>query len=123
MVTPLPGGPADAAGVRAGDSIVSIDGKPTQGLSLYEASDLLLGEMWAAAHKQGCCNVNCTMRGHWTCTAAHAAVLAGEVGSEVQLTVRHAGKQATDTLTLTRCGPVVALAHQLTVAATCRTVL
>ncbi len=45
VVTPLPGGPAERSGVRAGDSIVSIDGKPTAGLSLYEASDLLLGEI------------------------------------------------------------------------------
>ena len=44
VVTPLPGGPADRAGVRAGDSIELIDGTPTRGLSLYEASDLLLGE-------------------------------------------------------------------------------
>ncbi|KAG1678173.1 hypothetical protein FOA52_016110 [Chlamydomonas sp. UWO 241] len=43
VVTPIPGGSADAAGVKAGDSIVSIDGTSTEGLSLYEASDLLLG--------------------------------------------------------------------------------
>ena len=30
--------------MRAADSIVRIDGTPTQGLSLYEASDLLLGD-------------------------------------------------------------------------------
>ena len=29
--------------MKAGDSILLIDGTPTQGLSLYEASDLLLG--------------------------------------------------------------------------------
>eukprot|EP00955_Chlamydomonas_euryale_P061452 358034-Chlamydomonas_euryale.AAC.2 len=43
VVTPLPAGPAEAAGVRAGDTIVAIEGQPTEKLSLYEASDLLLG--------------------------------------------------------------------------------
>jgi carboxyl-terminal processing protease len=45
VVTPLPGGPAERAGIRAGDAIISIDSTPTAGLSLYEASDLLLGEI------------------------------------------------------------------------------
>lgn len=44
VLTPQPGGPADKAGVRAGEVIVSIDGTPTKGLSLYDASDLLQGE-------------------------------------------------------------------------------
>eukprot|EP00878_Enallax_costatus_P016645 GHUV01017465.1.p1 GENE.GHUV01017465.1~~GHUV01017465.1.p1 ORF type:complete len:357 (+),score=105.23 GHUV01017465.1:969-2039(+) len=44
VLTPTPGGPADRAGVRAGDVIVSIDGTSTEGLSLYDASDLLQGE-------------------------------------------------------------------------------
>ena len=68
VVTPLPGGPAEKAGIRAGDAIYSIDGKPTQGLSLYEASDLLLGE----------------------------------VGSQVQVNVRHAGAPASRDVALTR---------------------
>jgi len=45
VVTPIPGGPAEMAGIKAGDSIVLIGGKPTNGLSLYEASDLLLGDV------------------------------------------------------------------------------
>ncbi|GIL56948.1 hypothetical protein Vafri_12225 [Volvox africanus] len=43
VVTPAEGGPADRAGVRPGDVILAVDGKPTTGISLYEASDLLQG--------------------------------------------------------------------------------
>lgn len=43
VVTPSPGGPADAAGIKPGDVIAAIDGRPTRGLSLYEAADLLQG--------------------------------------------------------------------------------
>lgn len=45
VVTPLPGGPADVAGIRAGDILFEVAGQPTAGLSLYEASDLLLGDV------------------------------------------------------------------------------
>ncbi len=41
VVAPLPGGPAEAAGVRPGDVITAVDGTPTAGISLYEASELL----------------------------------------------------------------------------------
>ncbi|KAI8472128.1 MAG: photosystem II D1 protease [Monoraphidium minutum] len=44
VVTPAPGGPAEAAGVRAGDVIEAIGGTKSRGLSLYEVSDLLQGE-------------------------------------------------------------------------------
>jgi C-terminal processing protease CtpA/Prc len=44
VVTPAPGGPAEGAGIRAGDVIEAIAGTPTKGLSLYEVSDLLQGE-------------------------------------------------------------------------------
>ncbi|MEW5301557.1 MAG: hypothetical protein WDW36_004410 [Sanguina aurantia] len=67
VVTPLLGGPADVAGIRAGDFLVEIAGHPTAGLSLYEASDLLLGD----------------------------------VGSEVQISVR-SGKKPVKQLTLIR---------------------
>ncbi|EFJ50637.1 hypothetical protein VOLCADRAFT_58180, partial [Volvox carteri f. nagariensis] len=43
VVTPAEGGPADRAGVRPGDVILAVDDKPTMGISLYEASDLLQG--------------------------------------------------------------------------------
>lgn len=42
-MTPTPGGPADRAGIRAGDVIEAVGGVATKGLSLYEASDLLQG--------------------------------------------------------------------------------
>jgi C-terminal peptidase prc len=44
VVAPAAGGPAEAAGVRAGDVIAAIDGRATAGMSLYEASELLQGE-------------------------------------------------------------------------------
>ena len=44
VVAPAPGGPADRAGVRAGDVIEAIDGKATATLSIYEAGELLTGE-------------------------------------------------------------------------------
>lgn len=44
VATPLFGSPAYDAGVRPGDKVLRIDGKPTQGLSLEEASDLMRGK-------------------------------------------------------------------------------
>ncbi|KAG2483373.1 hypothetical protein HYH03_017729 [Edaphochlamys debaryana] len=44
VVTPAEGGPSERAGVRPGDVITAaVDDKPTAGISLYEASDLLQG--------------------------------------------------------------------------------
>ncbi|KAG2433211.1 hypothetical protein HYH02_012752 [Chlamydomonas schloesseri] len=43
VVAPSEGGPSERAGVRPGDVISAVDGKPTRGISLYEASDLLQG--------------------------------------------------------------------------------
>ena len=44
VVMPLPGSPAAEAGMRAGDRIVRIDGKTTEGLSLADAVKLMHGE-------------------------------------------------------------------------------
>lgn len=44
MLAPSPGGPAEAAGVRAGEVLQAVGGTPVSGLSLYEVSDLLQGE-------------------------------------------------------------------------------
>ena len=43
IITPLPGTPAERAGIQAGDRIVEVNGRPTGGLSLEEASKLLRG--------------------------------------------------------------------------------
>lgn len=43
VIAPAPGGPADRAGIRPGDEILSIDDQPTAELSLYAAGGLLQG--------------------------------------------------------------------------------
>ncbi len=43
--SPVVGSPAFEAGIRAGDRIFRIDGKSTQGLSLYDASERMRGEV------------------------------------------------------------------------------
>ncbi|KAK9806765.1 hypothetical protein WJX72_001801 [[Myrmecia] bisecta] len=44
VITPSANSPADKAGIKPRDTIASIDGHPTQGMSLYEAGDLLQGQ-------------------------------------------------------------------------------
>ncbi len=43
VLSPAPGGPADKAGIRPGDTILAIDGTPTSSLSLYAAGALCRG--------------------------------------------------------------------------------
>ncbi len=44
VVAPLEGSPAERAGIRAGDVILEIDGRSTEGITLEEAVELLRGE-------------------------------------------------------------------------------
>lgn len=44
VVAPLPGGPAERAGIRTGDRIVEVEGKSTAGWTADEASKALRGE-------------------------------------------------------------------------------
>jgi carboxyl-terminal processing protease len=43
IIAPLPGTPAEQAGIQPGDRIIAVDGKPTEGLSPEEARDALRG--------------------------------------------------------------------------------
>ena len=43
VITPIEGSPASHSGVRAGDTIMSIDGRDTNGLSVFDMEELLNG--------------------------------------------------------------------------------
>lgn len=43
VISPIEGSPADIAGIKPGDFITKIDGKPTQGMVVYDAVKLLRG--------------------------------------------------------------------------------
>jgi carboxyl-terminal processing protease len=43
VISPIEGSPADLAGIKPGDLITEIDGKPTQGIVVFEAVKLLRG--------------------------------------------------------------------------------
>jgi carboxyl-terminal processing protease len=48
IVSVIPGGPADKGGIRPGDRIVEVDGRPTRDVSTDAACDLLKGEEGSA---------------------------------------------------------------------------
>src|SRR5579872_115107 len=50
VLAPMPGSPAAKAGVRPGDVISSVDGKPTDGLTTSEVADLLKGPKGTVVH-------------------------------------------------------------------------
>jgi hypothetical protein len=72
VLTPSPGGPADRAGVVAGDVLVAVDGQPTKGLSLYDASDLLQGppdSQVCSGTGPDSCVAHCAHSSAGTCTS------------------------------------------------------
>lgn len=48
IIAPVKGGPADRAGIKAGDVVEYIDGKATRDVSLYDARQLLQGDAGSA---------------------------------------------------------------------------
>jgi carboxyl-terminal processing protease len=50
VVAPVPGSPADRAGIRTGDQFVEIEGRSTQGWSQEEATNALRGARGSAVH-------------------------------------------------------------------------
>lgn len=48
VIAPMPGSPAEKAGILCGDKILKIDGESAQGLSLLDAINLMHGESGAA---------------------------------------------------------------------------
>jgi carboxyl-terminal processing protease len=68
VIAPIPGTPADLAGVRAGDIILEIDGESTEGISLTEASIKIRGEqgtevILTVQHRDGTEEEICIIRG------------------------------------------------------------
>ncbi|MEO6913152.1 MAG: S41 family peptidase [Candidatus Baltobacteraceae bacterium] len=52
LLQPIDGLPASVAGVKTGDILVRIDGKPTKGLSLDRVAQLIRGEQGTTVHVQ-----------------------------------------------------------------------
>src|SRR5665213_919232 len=50
ILAPMPGSPASKAGIRPGDVIQSVEGKPTDGLTTSEVADLLKGPKGTVVH-------------------------------------------------------------------------
>ena len=85
VIAPVKGGPADLAGLQAGDIIEYIDGKATRDISLYDARQLLNGaagsevklRVLRAGTRPFVLNVR---RGAVTVPAAEARMEAGKIG-------------------------------------------
>jgi carboxyl-terminal processing protease len=50
VVSPIPGSPAFRAGLRPGDIVAKVDGKPTDGLNTKEVADMLKGPKGTQVH-------------------------------------------------------------------------
>jgi len=50
VLSPMPASPAYRAGIRPGDVIMAVDGKPTEGLSSSEVADMLKGPKGTVVH-------------------------------------------------------------------------
>ena len=50
VLAPMPGSPASKAGIRPGDIIQNVEGKPTDGLTTSEVADLLKGPKGTVVH-------------------------------------------------------------------------
>ena len=50
VLAPMPGSPASKAGIRPGDIIQTVEGKPTDGLTTSEVADLLKGPKGTVVH-------------------------------------------------------------------------
>jgi carboxyl-terminal processing protease len=85
IIAPVKGGPADRAGIKAGDVVEYIDTKATRDVSLYDARQLLLGDpgssvalrILRAGEKPQTIKV---VRGTYTLPKAEARVEAGKIG-------------------------------------------
>jgi carboxyl-terminal processing protease len=85
VIAPVKGGPADSAGLQAGDIIEYIDGKATRDISLYDARQLLNGapgsevklRVLRAGTRPFVMNVR---RGSVSVPSAEARVEAGKIG-------------------------------------------
>src|ERR687884_2214711 len=85
VIAPVKGGPAEQAGLQAGDIIEYIDGKATRDISLYDARQLLAGapgteaklRVLRAGTRPFVLNVR---RGAVTVPAAEARMEAGKIG-------------------------------------------
>lgn len=85
VISPVKGGPADRAGIKAGDVVEYIDAKATRDVSLYDAKQLLLGDSGStvslrvlrAGEKPQTIKV---VRGSYSVPRVEARIEAGKIG-------------------------------------------